>query len=76
MNTERWNRASDIYSHPPKGNLPARKGKLPIGRTQFYELLKSGKFPKNDSKIGSVKMWSDSIIRSTVHNTEEGGTQL
>ncbi len=59
-------RAAEIYSHAPKGNAPARKGVLPIGPTTFYNMLRTGKWPEPDSEIGSVRMWSRSLIESTV----------
>ena len=59
-------RASDLFSRPANGNKPARSGVLPIGATQFYKLLKAGKFPQPDSKIGGTRLWSETLVRSTV----------
>lgn len=67
MNTERYYRASDIYSSPVKGERPARRGLLPIGATQFYKHLKQGEIPQPDAKIGSVRLWTGSLLRSTMN---------
>ena len=67
MNSERYYRAADIFSHPATGTRPRRRGLIPIGATQFYKLLKAGKFPQPDAKIGCVRLWSDSLIKSTVN---------
>ena len=67
MTNTKYYRAADLYSRPAKGNRPARRGVLPIGATQFYKHLKSGRWPQPDSKIGSVRLWSDGLIRSTMN---------
>jgi hypothetical protein len=66
MTTDNLLRAADIYSHPASGNRPARHGLLPIGRTQFYALLKRGDIPQPDAQIGNTRLWSMSILRSAV----------
>ena len=64
MDNETYFRASDIYSTPATKKRLARRGKLPISRTWFYELLKTQKFPKNDHQIGQTKLWSETAIRA------------
>ena len=66
MDTEKYFRASDIYSHPATRTRPARRGYLPIKRSQFYDLLKQGKMPAPDAKIGGTNLWSGSLLRSAV----------
>ncbi len=66
MTANKLLRAADIYSHPATGNRPARHGLLPIGRTQFYELLKRGDIPQPDAQIGNTRLWSMSLLRSAV----------
>ena len=68
MVSNKYYRAADIFSQPATSTLPARRGLLPIKRTQFYELLKQGQIPKPDGKIGGTRLWSDALLRSAVHS--------
>ena len=45
---------------------PNRPGYLPIGRTQSYEHLKSGRFPKPDLRIGKSLRWRPSTVEAWV----------
>lgn len=74
MSTNKLLRAADIYSHPASDNRPARHGLLPIGRTQFYELLKRGDIPQPDAQIGSTRLWSTNLLRSAVKRPSGGLT--
>ena len=53
---ERYFRAAELYSHPATGNRPAKAGVLPIRRTAFYNLLKTGKFPPPDAQVGDTRL--------------------
>ena len=56
----RYFRGYQIYTSPN------RPGYLPIGRTQFYEHLKSGRFPKPDGYIGAAPVWLGRSIREAM----------
>ena len=74
MTTDKLLRAADIYSHPATGNRPARHGLLPIGRTQFYELLKRGDIPQPDAHIGNTRLWSMGLLMSAVQRPTDNST--
>lgn len=76
MTTDKLLRAAEIYSHPATGNRPARHGLLPIGRTQFYELLKRGDIPQPDAQIGNTRLWSASLLMSAVGRTAKTEMQV
>ena len=68
---ERYFRAAELYSHPATGNRPAKAGVLPIKRSAFYSMLKSGGFPKPDAIIGGTRLWSAELVRSAVMNIND-----
>ena len=67
---ERYFRAAELYSHPATGNRPAKAGVLPIKRSAFYSMLKSGGFPQPDASIGGTRLWSWSLIQDTLNNPD------
>ena len=56
----RYFRGFQIYTSPN------RPGYLPIGRTQFYEHVKSGRFPKPDGHISATPVWRGRTIREAM----------
>lgn len=51
-------RARDIYS----GNSD-RRPLVSIGRTKFFDLVKTGKFPTPDVRIGRAVFWKLSTVQ-------------
>ena len=78
MDSAKFYRASEIYSVPEvkprraKDGKPARKaracrrGLIPIGRTWFFHLRKTGKWPQPDAKIGDTELWAGSTIQKAL----------
>ena len=56
------NRAS---GRGPQIAQPPQRGLIPIGRTTFYQLIKSGRIPK-PTKIGRVSVWRLSEVRAGI----------
>ncbi|NBT72496.1 MAG: AlpA family phage regulatory protein [Betaproteobacteria bacterium] len=50
---------------PQAGAQPPQRGLIPIGRTTFYQLIKSGRIPK-PTKIGRVSVWRLSEVRAGI----------
>ena len=71
MTANKLLRAADIYSHPASDKRPARHGLLPIGRTQFYELLKRGDIPQPDAQIGNTRLWSTGLLISATSRNSD-----
>lgn len=72
MDSEKFYRASDIFSQNATATRPAKRGILPIKRTQFYALLKAQQFPQPDREIGNTRLWSASLIDDAVKRMKNG----
>ena len=57
-------RARDIFA----GNA-GRPPLLSIGRTNFFGLVKAGKFPPPDARIGGAVFWRLSTVKSWIDAT-------
>lgn len=51
---------------PARRARPARRGILPIGRTQFERLRASGKFPKPDAELNGRTYWTGNLLNSVL----------
>lgn len=47
---------------PARRARPARRGILPIGRTQFERLRASGKFPEPDAELNGRTYWTGRLL--------------
>ena len=51
-----------IKAKPGRRAHPARRGILPIGRTQFERLRAADKFPEPDAQLNGRPMWTGKLL--------------
>jgi predicted DNA-binding transcriptional regulator AlpA len=61
-------RARDIFA-----GQAGRPPLIAIGRTKFFNLIKSGEFPPADARIGGAVLWRLSTVQDWIESTCSAG---
>lgn len=60
-----------VKYRPARRAHPARRGILPIGRTQFERLRAAGKFPAANAGLNGRPLWTGKLLNSVLQTQAE-----